>query len=399
MTSTTPDSGAESRFDFHACLGRGGFGEVYLATMTSPGGLQTRVAVKLLLEGLDPRGQSIQRLRDEARLLAVLHHSAILKVHDLISLEGRVGMVAEYVQGADLHECIYSAESIGARALYQVVERVADALDAAYSTPGASGEPLRFIHRDLKPANVRISTRGDVKVLDFGIAKASIDGLEAKTRANTIMGSVHYMAPERFRPGRDTDGPAGDVYALGCLLFEGLAREQLFLGYDLNQMLALAYAPEQLQAVVERRLNEITFDHDSPVKAMLRRMLDLDPTARPTAGQVAEWCEDMKEALEGPSLRRWAIARSWPPLPEGHDGPLVGRSVSAASADAARGATILPVTSSGASATVELGPTPTPAPRAPEASGGRKPPETRARSTFRTGSQGAVPASEPSAAH
>ena len=100
------DSNSFRKFYFERCLGRGGFGEVYKARLTQPGGLSTAVAIKVLLADLDDASQPVERLRDEGGLLARLDHPAILKAFDVVVVDGRVALVAEYVDGQDLTECI-----------------------------------------------------------------------------------------------------------------------------------------------------------------------------------------------------------------------------------------------------------------------------------------------------
>ncbi|MCA9489452.1 MAG: protein kinase, partial [Myxococcales bacterium] len=160
----------ERSFTMHRCLGRGGFGEVYLADMVGRGGLSTTVAIKLLRQDLDPAGQAVKRLRDEGRLLARLDHPTILRVLDLVMLGGRAALITEYVPGEDLEACLRGDGRISTRALLQVLGRVAGALDAAWRAPlGSEGEELRLSHRDVKPSNIRVGRFGDVKLLDFGI--------------------------------------------------------------------------------------------------------------------------------------------------------------------------------------------------------------------------------------
>ena len=113
-------------FPVHTCLGAGGFGEVYKATMTSAGGVRHEVAIKVLHDGLDPRSQAVQRLRDEGKLLGVLRHPAILKVHDLVLLAGRVSLVTEYIEGGDLDQC-FEKGTMPLRALMDVIGQVAAA--------------------------------------------------------------------------------------------------------------------------------------------------------------------------------------------------------------------------------------------------------------------------------
>ncbi|MCA9570598.1 MAG: serine/threonine protein kinase, partial [Myxococcales bacterium] len=181
------------QFSIDRCLGSGGFGEVYLATMRSPGGVESEVALKVLHRGLDPRSQPIQRLRDEARLLGTLNHPAVLKVHDLVLLDGRIALVTEYVDGADLDECIRAGLPL--RATLEVIARTADALHAAYTSTGPEGVPLHLVHRDIKPSNIRVGRHADVRLLDFGIAKAADARREARTQTHAVLGSPWYMAP------------------------------------------------------------------------------------------------------------------------------------------------------------------------------------------------------------
>ena len=185
MSEPAPE---KRQFHIQSCLGRGGFGEVYRATMISAGGVRSDVAVKVLHKDLDPRSQSVERLRDEARLLGILNHPNILKVSDLVLLQDRVALVTEYVEGADLDQCIETQDDpIPLRPLLEALGRVAEALYAAHTTAGPDGAPLHLVHRDIKPSNIRLSKHGTVKLLDFGIAKARDEGREAKTQTLSLI--------------------------------------------------------------------------------------------------------------------------------------------------------------------------------------------------------------------
>ena len=102
------------RFELQQCLGRGSFGEVYAASMRSAGGLQTTVALKLLRSDIDLQSQAVRRLADEGRLLARLHHPAILRVYDLIRLNGRLCLITELIEGEDLEVVNQAAEKLAA---------------------------------------------------------------------------------------------------------------------------------------------------------------------------------------------------------------------------------------------------------------------------------------------
>lgn len=308
---TQTDTNERRRFRFEKCLGRGGFGDVYLAAMTSAGGLEKEVAVKVLLDGLDPRSQAVSRLRDEAQLLALMRHPAILHVQDLVVLNGRVGLVMEYVEGADLDDCIFNEHPISQKALVQVIETVADALEAAYTRTGPKGQPLHLIHRDLKPANIRVGKSGVVKVLDFGIAKASIDNRAAKTQTDMVMGSFPYMAPERFDSDSAEDHPGGDIFALGCVLFEGLAQRRLFHDVAIKNLYGLAFNEGRHRAWINDALKTLQ-GVEPRLLALLGDMLDFDPDRRPTAKQVVDRCDELIPDLSGASLRKWSRSHKWP---------------------------------------------------------------------------------------
>lgn len=327
--SQPPNIAERRSFRFQRCLGRGGFGEVYLATMVSAGGLEKEVAIKVLLEGLDPRSQAVRRLRDEARLLALMNHPAILVVQDLVLLDGRIGLVMEYVEGADLDECISAPDPIPQRSLVEIVEIVADALAAAYMRLGPLGEPLQLVHRDIKPANIRVGKSGVVKVLDFGIAKARVEDRAAETKTDTVLGSFPYMAPERFDQDPTVDQAGGDIFALGCVLFEGLAKRRLFHELPMRSLYNLAFSEERHGTWVRDALAYLPEVHPD-LRALLVDMLAFDPDRRPTAKQVVERCDALLPELPGDNLRRWARSHSWPE-PGEYQGALEGRQLTESS--------------------------------------------------------------------
>jgi len=273
--------------------------------MRSSGGLETAVALKVLRADLQDAHDALQRLRDEARALGHLDHPAIVRAFDILELEGRVALVTELVEGDDLDRCIEGSDRISTRALLQVVAQVADALDAAVNAPGPHG-PLKLVHRDVKPSNIRIGRHGQVKLLDFGIAWFAGSDREAQTASEMMVGSLPYMAPERFTE-RDQN-PASDVFSLGCCLYEGLGVEGFYEETRLRTLSGLAMAPERFDALKERRLSLI---EPPEVRAFLADMLHHDPSRRPTAKQVARRCDEIADDLSGTSLRLWCSDRTW----------------------------------------------------------------------------------------
>jgi serine/threonine protein kinase len=296
------------RFRFVECLGRGGFGEVYRAAMTDRGGVRTDVAVKVLHDEVKETSQAVRRLRDEAHALAALRHPAILRVLDLVTLEGRVALVTEYVEGEDLTSLIRGDGRIPPRPLVDVVGQIASALAAAHDTPGEGGAPLGLVHRDVKPHNIRVGRHGEVKLLDFGIARG--DGLErtAQTTDDVIVGSLQYMAPEAFD---EVAGPASDVFSLGCVLLEGLAQIRPWSGIEARKLYALVHKPADVERTIVAQLARLPPDTAPALRTLCADLLAPTAAERPTAHEVAARCEELVEQLDGPTLRRWCAGRAW----------------------------------------------------------------------------------------
>ncbi len=273
--------------------------------MTSSGGLSTAVALKVLRADIDDAQDALQRLRDEARALGHLDHPAIVRAFDILDLDGRVALVTELVEGDDLDRCIEGRARITHRALLQVIAQVADALDAAVNAPGPDG-PLRLVHRDVKPSNIRVGRHGQVKLLDFGIAWFAGGDREAQTASEMMVGSLPYMAPERFVEREQN--PASDVFSLGCCLYESLGVDGFYEEPRLRVLSGLAMAPERFDALKSRRLEQVD---EGPIRDLLAGMLHYDPSQRPTAKQVARRCDEIADDLSGASLRLWCADRRW----------------------------------------------------------------------------------------
>ncbi|MCB9766530.1 MAG: serine/threonine protein kinase, partial [Alphaproteobacteria bacterium] len=278
-------------------IGVGGFGSVVRAELVGASGFRKYVAVKLL-NVEDHRERELgRRLRDEARILALLRHRTIVRVEDLVRIEGRWAVVMEYIEGQDLRQ-VLNLGPLPPKVAAEVCREVAMALTAAHrATHPDTGEPLSIVHRDIKPGNIRITPDGDVKVLDFGVARATFDTREATTRA-VRFGSPGYMAPERF-DGEDL--PASDVFSLGVVLYESLA------GRRLGQP---PVRPQPFDAHVEQALTvlqEVRPELPGELVALLRDMLRYDAPERPDAHHVARGLRDMIAALPGPWLGDWAM--------------------------------------------------------------------------------------------
>ena len=300
------------QFEFGRCLGRGGFGEVYEAQMVTPGGVRRTVAVKVLNERFKEVDHAIRRLRDEAHLLAALHHRAILQIHDLVELNGRIALVAEYLPGADLDRIVRGDGPVHPRVALEIIGEVASALHAAYTTPSpGTSTPMRLVHRDIKPANIRVTPTGGVKLLDFGIARSPEVDRESRTSTGIVVGTVGYFSPERLT--EDLPQPTDDVYALGCVLYEAVTGLRLYRGMKRADLFRLAFHPDNHAAFLKERLEHppdgIPFW--PALKQLLEQILASDPEQRLTAGELEEHCFELIKDLTGPTLRQWSRQRSW----------------------------------------------------------------------------------------
>ncbi len=302
---------ASRRFELLRVLGAGAYGTVYLADMVSSGDFRKKVALKLLKAQSDAEleKEAAQRLRDEARLLGRLRHRHIVQVDDLVRLDGQWAVVMEYVPGLDLEVMLEaSGQPLPARAAAEAVAQAAGALDAAWRGTDLEAEPLHVIHRDIKPSNMRLTRVGDIKVLDFGIARVEMPEREAAT-GQYIMGTPNYIAPERLLG--DLDAPSGDIYSLGGVLYE------LLVGTPLGRVqLQPAKQLAQVRGAVDR-----VYDAVDPCEglddllALLEQMLSYAPEERPPAQQVQSRCTALASRLGGEDLVAFA-GRALPELLE-----------------------------------------------------------------------------------
>src|SRR5215207_848017 len=202
-----------NRYELREEIGRGGMADVYLAHDRL---LDRRVAVKVLLPESASDATNIERFRRKARAAAGLSHPHIVSVYAWGEEDGASFIVMEYVPGQTLREIIQSHGRLGPMDAARIAAEIADALSFAH----ANG----VVHRDVKPANVLITPQGQVKVADFGIARAETG--EPLTKTGAVLGTATYFSPEQAQ-GFPLDGRS-DVYALGVVLYEMLTGEAPF---------------------------------------------------------------------------------------------------------------------------------------------------------------------------
>ena len=211
-------------------LASGGMAEVFLAESAGIEGFKKNVAIKRVLPQLSEKRNFISMFLDEARLSAHLSHSNIVHVFDIGVGDDAYFIVMEYVDGADLKAVVEHGKKIGRPISVEVAcliaIKICEGLAYAHELCGNDGRPLSIVHRDVSPPNVLITKHGEVKIVDFGLAKASSQ-LE-KSDPDIIKGKFSYLSPEAAH-GREVDHRA-DIFAAGIILWEMLAGRRLFFG-------------------------------------------------------------------------------------------------------------------------------------------------------------------------
>ncbi len=293
-------------YEILSLLGRGGMGAVYRARDSK---LKREVAIKVLPDEFSRDSERIARFQREAEVLASLNHPRIASIYHLEEAGGSQFLVLELVEGETLAERVARGPIPVDEALV-LAKELAEALEAAHEKG--------IIHRDLKPANIKLTSESQVKILDFGLAKAfaatpadtSMSNSPtlsiAATRAGVILGTAAYMSPEQAR-GRNTDRRT-DIWAFGCVLYEMLSGKTAFHGEDTTEILAAVVKSEPDWTALPRDISPI-------LRKLLHRCLEKDIRKRTRdAGDIGIECEEALSAstesaaasetiVQGPSLR------------------------------------------------------------------------------------------------
>ncbi len=265
-------------------LGEGGFGRVYRARLEGAEGFLKDVAVKLLSDDC-PSEEMLRRFRDESRILGLVRDRAVITVDAPTRLGGRWAVVMELVEGTTASHLLRRG-LFPPRVACEVVQEVSRALHRMYNHPGPDGSPLKLLHRDIKPPNIQITMHGDVKILDFGVARAEYGNRESKTTTH-IAGTYGYIAPERIL---GVEGPAADIYSLGIVL----------------RALVTGKKPSRKTDEEDGPPSEPVDPDVARVMLLAKSMVRRQEKRRPSAKQVEDRCRELVRELDGPLLRDWA---------------------------------------------------------------------------------------------
>jgi serine/threonine protein kinase len=262
-------------------------GEVYRGRLVAAHGFERPVVIKLIRTELLADERMALMFIDEARMAAGLHHRNILQIVDFDRFDDGAFIVTELVEGCDLRVFL---EQLRAPPRYEVaisiIAELATGLHAAHEACAPDGAPLNLVHRDVSPSNVLLGRLGEVKLSDFGVAKARLRSYH--TVSGTIKGKAPYMAPEQIL-GDAVDRRA-DIFSLGVLLFEATTRSRLYSakgdaqamkmildGYIVEPATVRPGYPPELAAIVKKALAR---DRDQRYQTARALVDDLDALAR-----------------------------------------------------------------------------------------------------------------------
>ncbi len=242
-----------------AKLGEGGMGEVFLATDTK---LDRQVALKFLPAMLQKDRESRERLVREAKSASKLNHKNILTIYAVESVDGRDFIVMEYIDGRSLKDLMDAHELIPLDQVLRIGLQVCDGLSAAHEHG--------IVHRDIKPANILLTSKGQVKITDFGLA--TWRGAVQLTKEGTTVGTAAYMSPEQIQ-GKKVD-PRSDLFSLGVMLYEMIAGRRPFGG---EHDAAISYA---IMNDVPEPLARFKSGVNPALEQLVARALEKDPATR-----------------------------------------------------------------------------------------------------------------------
>jgi serine/threonine protein kinase len=293
-------------------------GEIYLARTRGAGGFQKKVVIKRLLPYLSSEREFVQKFIDEANIVTHLTHGNIVPVFDMGEAEGELYIAMEYIPGRDLRDvlqrCAERGVLLSLKAAIFVGAELCKGLGYAHRKVDEAGQPLGIIHRDISPSNVLLSDEGEVKVVDFGIAKAA--GRLSKSSTGRLQGKFRYMSPEQAA-GKALDARS-DIFSAGVVLYELLTGVKPFEGERDLESLELvrtyhppppssyrAEVPEAIDAVVMRALEKDVAKRYGRVEELERALLTWlfahgGATSREVADELGEF---FPEGIERPEVR------------------------------------------------------------------------------------------------
>ncbi|HVE84314.1 MAG TPA: serine/threonine-protein kinase, partial [Myxococcales bacterium] len=333
------------KYLLHERVGSGGMAEVFRATYSPEGGFEKTVAVKRVLPAFAEDPEFVALFRQEAELCSMLNHPNIIQVLDLVRHGDTLFLAMEFIDGPSLKAVLRAMKAAGTRLPFPAVTylgaEIASALDYVHRKAAPDGAPLNLVHRDLNPPNILVSQFGEVKLADFGIARAM--GRSQVTRVGTVRGKAGYMAPEQAS-ARPFDGRA-DLFALGLTLHEVLTGERVLKGDSDAELMRASVeqplpppsavrpdVPPALDQLVMKLLQRLPRDRTPSAELFRQSLLALPPELAPYPRGRGELSHAVRATLgdlarsqrlvpEPSLLSQIGTVPAVPPGPPGAEGP------------------------------------------------------------------------------
>jgi len=303
LNSFSPKDERVGKYRIVAELGRGGAATVHLAVARGTGGVQKLVVLKALLPQLSEESNAASAFLEEARLAAQLNHPNVVQTYEVGVEGGRHVIVMEYLEGQSLSRVISTARQLGQpldEAMHlRILIEMLEGLDYAHGLKGFDGCPLQIVHRDISPQNVFVTYDGQVKILDFGIAKASTTSTH--TDVGILKGKIAYMSPEQIT-GAPID-KRWDIYAVGCMLWSAATGRKMW--QDCNDV-------QIVRELMARRIpspRSVTPDCPVALERIIMKALAADPnqryaTARELQGDLEQYAETLHHTVKQRDIGR-----------------------------------------------------------------------------------------------
>ncbi len=307
------------RYELIRRIAVGGMGEIYLARVSGTAGFEKTVIIKTILPHLAEEETFVDKFLDEGRIVVNLTHGNIVPVFDMDEVDGEYFIAMDYVPGRDVREVLKRLRERGEvmppEIAAYIVAEVCEGLGYAHRQTDEQGNDLGIVHRDVSPSNVLISTEGEVKIIDFGIARAA--DRRAKTVSGRIQGKCCYMSPEQAR-GDEIDHRS-DIFSAGVVFYEMLTGLRPFEGDSDLKSLDLVRdcefeppsfvegeVPPRLDAIVERALAQEPEERYQTIDEMHLELMEFLGGGSPvTSTRVAEFLRELfPEGLEREEFQR-----------------------------------------------------------------------------------------------
>ena len=288
MTTNDRPAVINDRYELSKRIGRGGMADVFLGRDRL---LDRQVAIKVLFPEFAVDPNFVERFRREAQAAANLSHPNIVNVYDWGKHSGTYFIAMEFVDGRTLADILRSNGHVTAKQAAEIASEVAAALGFAHEAG--------LVHRDIKPANILIGSNGQVKVADFGIARAMNAPTESNlTQAGAVMGTATYFSPEQAQ-GAQPD-PRSDLYSLGIVMYEMVAGRPPFTG---ENPVSIAYKQVHDNP---QPLNQFVADVPRPYEAIVAKLLAKDPKVRYATANALR--DDLRRFRNGDQVMALAAA-------------------------------------------------------------------------------------------